>query len=217
MLWRLRVPSVPREAGGLFAALAVGGAALEEWNRIGRPLLVNAIRCAGADAETAEDVAQEILIRAVRMDRGGRCPRNECAWMAVVARNLLAVEGRRLRREREAAVSLSRMSCRKEEEAPDRIRPLARLLLRLPPPYREALILRLIAQLPYEVVLFLLQQSQGVEREAARKILRRGRRMLARLLRRRRGRVLHIRGQSVPREVPPTVKRVSGAARKHRA
>ena len=73
------------------------------------------------------------------------------------------------------------MSMFREQEEFEVQMQFAKGVLRLPPPYREAMILRHVADLPCRDVLRILMQMQGVGVEGARHILARGRSRLREL------------------------------------
>ncbi len=185
-----RTPYVPPEAAGLFAALeaqrAGDSAPLASWHATSRPCLEGSLRRAGMGAEEADQATEEVVERALDTFRRGGQVRDEPAWIARVARNLLTDEGRRRRTERRRIVSLSRMACRDMtppaiDEA-DSCRRLAAAVLLLRSPYREAMCLLTVAGIPCPRIQAILMQSENVGISGARHILRRGCVMLARVL-----------------------------------
>jgi RNA polymerase sigma-70 factor (ECF subfamily) len=61
-----------------------------------KPLYAYVARRCRADRQLAEDVTQEVWLRAVREWHRGGAPRNPIAWLITVARRLLINQGRRV-------------------------------------------------------------------------------------------------------------------------
>ena len=124
-------------------------------------------------------MASKVVAEALRRTREGRPVHDEAAWMGRVARNALVDDWRSRRKEHGLTVSLSRMPCRsdgadpvEEAEADEACRRLARAILLLARPFREAMLWQMAEGWSRERTLRALQQWGGVGREEARRILR---------------------------------------------
>jgi RNA polymerase sigma-70 factor (ECF subfamily) len=73
------------------------GALIKTYREQVHPLYEYVSRWCGGDRSLAEDVTQEVWLRAVRDWRGNGIPTNPLAWLRVVARNLLLNNSRRIK------------------------------------------------------------------------------------------------------------------------
>ncbi len=149
-----------------------------------RDWLANLVRRLVKDPATADDIVQEACVTALSRPPGHQ--RSIRGWLATVARNLVTDTRRRLAREARRDQEAASSECTAPDTADVAARveaeqEVARLVLRLPEPYRSTLLLRYWRGLsPAEI-----GRETGVPAGTVRSRLSRGHRLLRERLDRR--------------------------------
>ncbi len=188
-----RRPSLPKTICGLFEAISLSEKGddrpLMRWDLECRPALVAAlarVRCQPADAE---DIVQDLLLVSLDAVRKAKHIRDEPAFLAGIAGNLLASRNRRAGGSsldgREPTFvhdpAAGMLDSESRESVRRRIRETAYLL---PPPYREICIRQYINGLSRRAVSSFLgawarSAGRSIQPESARNLLRRAHRMFS--------------------------------------
>lgn len=155
----------PDEGSGLMRRVAAGDrqAAAALFRRHG-DAVYRYLRGTGASASDAEDLTQEVFLRALAAAGSYRGRGSLAGWLLRIARSCALDEARRdrsrQRREREWAESAESSAGPAAEEK----RALARILERLPPEDREVIVLSKFLDLPAARVAEILDTTPGAAR-----------------------------------------------------
>ena len=183
-----RRPSIPREAGGLIAALDAArrgdDGPLERWNRGAREVLWHSLRRSGLDAASADDAVTHVLERAFHAVAKGRRIASEPAWIAAVAASVRGAARRQTARERKLRVAAVRevFIAADPLAAAEHREVLIAAARRLPPPYAHICVMRGIAGRTAPQIAAALRSWRPVGADQARKLQRAATRMLAAVL-----------------------------------